>query len=383
MINAAILRWARESSYLSVEAAAAASHVSRPEKWSAVEAGREKLTFRQAERFAHYVRLPMRTFYVSEPPAEESLPRDFRSRADEEAAPIRDFAVIRTLREIRTKRDAALRIMTELHISRPPLPAAETDSALAIVSTLEPLVCAARWASELRIEARHSGSARGLSHTKEVVEREHRVLVFESSEARFRGCALWSLQLPVVVLSSQDTPNARRFTLTHELAHLLLRQSGFCDPASWRNEQIERLCDEIAGRALVPSMLLSELLASVRARSAARKVEAIAREFIVSHSAAAVRLWQAKEISQDLLRRLLSDYREYWLQQVARRRGSDGGPHPHATQVRRLGPTFTDSVLRALDRDILSISKAATLLGVRPSHANIESIREKYAEAYA
>jgi len=66
---------------------------------------------------------------------------------------------------------------------------------------------------------------------------------------------------PVIVISSQDSPNGRIFTLFHEYSHILLEESGLCIPSEVIDkgqQDVEKFCNEFAGNFLVPTHHLKE-----------------------------------------------------------------------------------------------------------------------------
>lgn len=75
------------------------------------------------------------------------------------------------------------------------------------------------------------------------------IKIFEVNEDdSFAGFSCWERNTPIIVINikNADIPR-RRFTLLHELAHLLLR---FEDNEEW--DKIERFCDHFAGAMLLP-----------------------------------------------------------------------------------------------------------------------------------
>ena len=70
-----------------------------------------------------------------------------------------------------------------------------------------------------------------------------------------------------IIINEEAIPTRRRFSLAHELGHLLLHKSGISDLASPKGKQRgslgsdwdeERLCDQIAAEILMPKMVFYE-----------------------------------------------------------------------------------------------------------------------------
>jgi Zn-dependent peptidase ImmA (M78 family) len=190
---------------------------------------------------------------------------------------------------------------------------------------------------------------------------------------------LYEPPLSIIVLNSQDSPNARRFTLAHELAHIMMRESGICDPLDDDND-VEQRCNSIAGESMLPRDLLAQRLE--RPGSAEDKIEALAREFRMSHSAVAVRLSQTGVLTRRRLFELLDVYRQQYVTQREVQAEGDGGPSYYVMQSHRLGGKFTAAVLEGYADGGLSTSQTADLLGVTPSHASIAAIQARASATY-
>lgn len=92
-----------------------------------------------------------------------------------------------------------------------------------------------------------------------------------------------------VRLNSDSSPKRRRFTLAHEIAHLVIdRDSGRTARRSHACTELERACDILAAELLMP---LNELTQTALSQTAANLLT-IADSFQVSPHAAAVRLNQ-------------------------------------------------------------------------------------------
>jgi len=98
---------------------------------------------------------------------------------------------------------------------------------------------------------------------------------------------------PVVLINTQKQTRARRlFTLCHELAHVLMGQTGFSDPFVRKNT-VERRCNRFAASFLIPESYVAKLLgAAVTKTPDLEDVRWAARKLKISQEAAALRLEQ-------------------------------------------------------------------------------------------
>jgi len=173
---------------------------------------------------------------------------------------------------------------------------------------------------------------------------------FNGLSARLKGD-------PVVVVGQSWTGDRQRFTLAHELGHLVLhgRLSKDLDE--------EKACHRFAGAFLVPKPKVLSSLGEKRTWLEPRELHLLKQEWGLSMQAWSFRAKELSVTSQQVNRRIWSQYMRSW--KAAKR---EPGEQYQAEQPR----LFTQSVYRALAEDLISESKASELLGQSLSefHAN-------------
>ena len=379
LVEPRMLQWARESTLLTLDEAAKKAQVS-VDRLADAERGAGSITFRQLERLAYACRIPLHTLYLPEPPHEESLPIDFRSH--KQGGGHFSPSLIKILRVARERRDTVLELFGDLDIRSTELPALRTDAA--IVSAMRPLMCVLDWNTVVPKKELWRGS-KALSLTKEIVETRLPVLIFEFivDPKDLRGCSVFGEKLSIIALSTRDNPNARRFTIAHELAHLMMRQSGLCVPIRGRiSDETERRCNLIAGEALLPTDHLRRDVQEKKSVGTDSLIEYLAKRYCLSYSATAVRLNQFGRLTSTELQERLDLYADSYSREREQQAESENGPNYHLLQVQRLGPTFTNVVLSGIESDHLSLSQAAHLLQVSASYDNVTKLREKAMSVY-
>ena len=150
-------------------------------------------------------------------------------------------------------------------------------------------------------------------------------------------------RVPVVVCSTGKSVERQRFTLAHELGHMLLDVRGSLNA--------EKACHRFASAFLVPG---EELLAEVGQRRHAfgyGELIEIKRMFGVSAAALVVRLRDLGIVSEGTLRKIFSGVGRSW-------RTEEPEPLERGEPTRR----FHRLCYRALGEDAISLSKAAELL---------------------
>lgn len=191
--------------------------------------------------------------------------------------------------------------------------------------------------------------------------------------AEFRGFALVDERAPLVFVNGADSKAAQMFTLAHELAHVVLGESGVSDThvGQVAEHRTEKWCNQVAAELLMP---IDELRAAHRhGEAVADEIQRLAREFKVSTLVALRRLFDAGFLHRDLL---WQHYRsEQERLRTLKERSSSGGDF-----YRSLGARSSKRFARALVASTLegmtSFPDAFRMLGMRKSATFFEAARE-------
>lgn len=391
-INSSILTWARESAGLSLEEAAdrlgfsPSETMTAEEKLAQFEAGERAPTRNQLAKFAAVYRRPLITFYMKEPPKRGERGEDFRRMPG--AVSKRENALLDTLlRDVRARQEMVRGLLEDDDDAgevRFVGSARIEDGVLSLVSSI--------------------AKALDFNHTSKAARKGDADDLFKALRARaevigifvlligdlgshhsalssdvFRGFAIADKVAPFIVINDQDSRAARSFTLIHELAHIWLGQSGVSgtpEPGAPKtvHEKIERFCNDIAGEFLLPSESLGtrpEALDANDKRIAHDVVSGIAEQWSVSEPMVAYRLNRIGWISHDMYEALVADYAARWrlARQKAKENAQDneGGPSYYVVKQSKLGNALIEVVRRTLRENLLTHTKAAKVLGVKPS----------------
>lgn len=178
----------------------------------------------------------------------------------------------------------------------------------------------------------------------------HGILVITTAVetgSAFDGLACTIDDAPVVVISEQQPGDRQRFTLAHELGHLVLngRLTDGLDE--------EKACNHFAGAFLLPEPALYQRAGQHRTAVDMQELYMLKHEFGVSMMAVLYRLGQCGVISDNLRRRYYRQFgRNGW------RTREPGDPYPNErTQL------FEHLTYWALAEEFIGESKAAELLG--------------------
>jgi Zn-dependent peptidase ImmA (M78 family)/DNA-binding XRE family transcriptional regulator len=200
---------------------------------------------------------PESVLLLANPPNTPPLPQDYRTSGSRSAKLSPDTRLI--IREVQEVQHFISELVNdEPHLmARIDLPRASLDQAPHLIAASErerlgvPLSTQLRWTPNESFDKwRDWLQSKG-------------ILIF-LKKMPWNECRGFSLEgeglLPAIVVNSEDVTAARTFTLFHEYAHLLLRQTGICILAP--KSRIERWCNVFAASFLAPS---EELLDYIKA----------------------------------------------------------------------------------------------------------------------
>lgn len=162
----------------------------------------------------------------------------------------------------------------------------------------------------------------------------------------FDGLSTFVGDIPVVVINKNYSVERKRFTALHELGHLVLKIEEGADK--------ERICHAFAGALLLPDDSLEKLIGDKRNNIAPGEVVSIKEQFGISVQAIMMRAVIKNIISKNASER-------FW-KSMARNKKEEGlGSFAGDEKSYR----FRHLVFRLAAEDVVSLSKAANLAGVK------------------
>ena len=176
------------------------------------------------------------------------------------------------------------------------------------------------------------------------------VEIARASTENFDGMATFvNARFPAIIINRNFNVERKRFTLMHELGHLLLKINPEFTP-----KEVERICDRFAGAVLLPREVVFEQIGIKRQRISLEELMNIQKEYGISIQAIIYRLRSLNIISQEKLKSFFIKLKtqESFKEKV--------------NQVRFLGDEksyrYKQLVYKALSEELISIGKAAELL---------------------
>lgn len=188
-----------------------------------------------------------------------------------------------------------------------------------------------------------------------------KILLIDEVEEIDGLAVVTSKGVPVVVVNSKNKPLERiRFTIIHELAHLLLKLKHGLE-----EKEIENLCHYFSSCFLLPTDMLNKFIGNqVRTYIKIEELIAVKESFGISLRAIVHRLRELSIISDTYYRR--------WVIYMSKTYGSHAEPGCYKGEEK--SRNFDQLINRALAEDLISISKAANLWNKTINQLRKESI---------
>lgn len=186
---------------------------------------------------------------------------------------------------------------------------------------------------------------------------EHGIKVFEIDNqqyAKFDGLSATINQIPVIVIGNQWPGDRQRFTLAHELGHILL-----ANRLSFNMDE-ENFCNHFAGAFLFPKKATITLLGEHRNYIEPRELSILKQEFGISMLGILHRAEATGIISNSLYRQIRSEFNERGWNKL----------EPGEQYPKQKTHIFEQMVFHALAEEYIGESKAAELMNM-----SIESFR--------
>ena len=381
IVKGAVLAWARTSAGYALDEAAAKLDIDA-DVLGAWENDKdpEQPSIPQLRKAANLYKRPLAVFYLPEPPMTFQAMSDFRRLPDFGPSQFSPGLTLE-IRIAHQRRELALELLAEVDEQLPAFTLATSlgtspdaigtaiRAALKITPKLQ-----ANWRDDITAFRAWRSRIEGLG-----------VLVFQTSRiesGEASGFAYWADVLPFMVVNGKDAYSRRTFSLLHELAHLMLHQSGVSDldaegvrPGD--AERIEVFCNQVAAATLMPrDLFLAEPMIAGRGVGIHEWTEeaivALAATFSVSREAIVRRLLTFGRTSEGFYTRKRVQYaREFQAQQQRKREKAEGKTiarnMPRET-LATFGRSFVRMVLDNYHADRLSLSDVSGYLGVKVRH---------------
>ena len=343
------------------------------ERLQELEAGARTPSRPMLVRMAKQYRRPLVTFYLPNPPRRGERGTDFRTLSGVQAPGV-DASVQALVRQVVARQSVLRDLLTEDEADEVPF-----VGSLTLDDGLE---AALGLAHRLLVSAHPSQAmnpTQAFDNLRDATQKAGVFVLLKGDLGNyrtaidtdmFRGFALADRLAPFIVINDNDARPAWSFTLVHELVHIFLGNTGIS--AVRADNPIEQFCNDVASEYLLPEEALAVLEQSqVEFDDLPRLVSEVANAHNVSRALVAYRLFRSKQIQRPQYRTLVSIFHAQWQDRREQRREAarsvDGGPSYYTVRRHRAGKALIDAVRRAHLAGDLPTTRAALVLGVKPT----------------
>jgi len=371
-ITPEVLKWARKTAKMSEMDAAAKVSV-KVEKIVEWEQGESLPTVNQAIKLAKSYQRPFAVFFLPEPPLDFQPLQDFRMAGSKEIS----TAVTFIIREIQQKQnwisennqeneEPKYSFVGKFSLNDDPRLVAND-----ILETLEINPTNYQESNPLREwidKSERNGifiSRSSFIHTRLMLDKEE-----------LQGFAIADPFAPFVFINSADWGAPQLFTLVHELAHVWIAETGISNNVDIEIKQrdklhpVELFCNKVAANALMPEDSMRRI--SLDSFSNSKKVFRIARILGVSSFSLIYRALNLDIISVSKYRTLKKeatrDFEEFLIREEskkAQQKKKPGGPSPYLLKLNRNSRLFTQIVLDGFRGGRIEPNLASSLLSTK------------------
>lgn len=363
-INPQLLTFSRERIGYAIPDIAQKLQV-KEEKWLSWEKGEQKPTTNQLIRIANYLDRTPAFFYLNSPPDEGEPLSEFRT-INNNLLVSGSPKLIAAIREAKRNRETLLELYSEQR--KTPVSIPSLDMVNGTVQEKGERI--RNWLGiSMSTQTAWRSSSEALTNWKDLVEeKDIYVVQFPFVDVdECRGFALSEEPVPIIGINSKDSYNARIFTLIHELAHILYRDSVLINDSLagyfGSGRTMEQKCNRLAAEILVPEV---ELTREFNAQSfSVKEVKRLSRKFRVSGYVMLIRLKAVQLITEEDYRALESQFSFY----DSSGKGSDGG-NPYYNQIVRKGRLYLKTAFQSYFDNQINVAELANLTGWKVPNLN-------------
>lgn len=366
-ITPAVLTWARKRAGYKVDDLAAKSGFAEV---AACERGQSKPTYRQLEKIAEVLQLPVAIFFFPNPPDWPPIEETFRTLGSKQ------FAELPPVIRLLLHKGRAFQLgLSELNDGRNP--SARLITRNLKLSDDEPIAAAAARIREflgvpLAEQFNWGDEDAALKAWRSAFFRVG-VTVFKDAFGAddFCGFSLYDEEFPVIYVNNSNAKTRQVFTLFHELAHLLHRTSGvdmtrgFRQPLPADKSQIETRCNQLAALILVPEEEFN--LARTPGRFDKSEAISLAKRFSVSREVIYRKFLERTWIAQEEYEAAAAEWAEQFKLSQKRKSGGD----PYRTWLTYLGEEYVGLAFRRYYEERIDDEELADYLGIKPKHIDL------------
>jgi Zn-dependent peptidase ImmA (M78 family) len=355
-----VLKWARDACGLTIEAAAELLGC-KPDLLRAIEDGTKLPSASMFRDMASYYGFPEATLLAATPPELPEFPKDHRT-FDGVAAQL-SYRTIIAIRGVQM-RQQSIKELSEID----PEVIAPAIRSYRRTEDPEDVAAAERrhFAVAISDQLKFSADKLWMAYRMRIEALGISVCVEDFPSEDCRGISLFVDEFPAIIISNNERRAAwKLFSLMHEYAHILIRETGISDQRRATRDPIEAFCNKFAAAFLMPERAIETVLAVSRdtpQEFGIKTLEEKAHVLCVSISALALRLEDLGYAPPGYFNRIKNTISPPSIIKA------EAGQVPQQYKVlNRYGHRFTSDVLQSVQSGALTKVEASRMLQANPN----------------
>ncbi len=366
-INRDVLRWAREIAGYSLEEISKKQSLSKFPQW---EEGKSAPSYAQLEKIAEILHRPIALFFFPDRPQEETIEKSLRAVSEEGIASLSP-----TIRQLFRKAKAFQISLRELQSGD----SVNQSNRIAWINSansgsIPQIAKKVREALGVTLNDQTSwkNSDAALKNWRSLLA-DHGIYVFKEAfrNDRVAGFCIYDDLYPIIFINNSLEDNRQIFTLFHELAHILFKQSylDIFDTNFWNLEfndpsHIEVKCNAFAAEFLVPEQEFVSDAKGVAINDEIFRI--LAAKYHVSREVILRRFLTHKYVDKAFYQSKVHEWDQgYAAKKQKEKESKKSGGDPYNTKIAYLGNAYLSLVLRNYSQGSISLEEAASHLDVK------------------
>lgn len=364
-----VITWARDRAGYSQDEAA--KYFKNIAAW---ENGDSAPSYAQLELMGEKFKVPVAVFFFPKPPDVEPVKQSFRTITDREF-----LSMPRTVKSLLRKGQAMQLNLAELNDNKNPASKLITrDLKFSTNASLDTMSKAVREYLGISLEEQTKWDSLEMA-LEQWREAFAKVGIFVFKDAfhidGYCGFCLYNDEFPVLYINNSTAKARQIFTLFHELAHLLFHTSGidviddrFIDGLPDEGRAIEIICNQFAGKFLVPDFYFDRLL--VNTAHDRNTAALLAHQLKVSRE-----VIYRKMLDRGLISR--EEYLDAAAAWAAQAKPAGAGGNYYFTQIAYLGQRYIDLAFSRYHQHRFDETRLADYLNIKPK--NLPAFEQIYS----
>lgn len=366
-INPDVLRWAREIAGYSLEEISKKQSLSKFPQW---EDGKSAPSYAQLEKIAEILHRPIALFFFPDRPQEETIEKSLRAVSEEDIASLSP-----TIRQLFRKAKAfqiSLRELQSADIVNQNKRIAWINSANS--GSIPQIAKKVREALGVTLSDQTSwkNSDAALKNWRSLLA-DHGIYVFKEAfrNDRVAGFCIYDDLYPIIFINNSLEDNRQIFTLFHELAHILFKQSylDIFDANFWNLEfndpsHIEVKCNAFAAEFLVPEQ---EFISDAKGVAINDEIfRILAAKYHVSREVILRRFLTHKYVDKAFYQSKVHEwYQGYAAHKQKQKEAKKSSGNYYNSKMAYLGDAYLGLVLQSYNQGKINIEEASSHLDVK------------------